>query len=148
MRRVIFIGAIGMLLASCGGAGEKKFLKDTAVSSVVSDTAYTGKETDTVAGIDTAAAMAMGKEEAVERVTSPVHLQKGIDLQLSIPKGYHIAVAYEGLRRLRFLSKSPDGRLFATDMFNTSDNRRGKVYVFDGWDSVGHRFRGIHPFLE
>jgi len=137
-----------MLLASCGGAGEKKFLKDTAVSSVVSDTVYTGKETDTVAGIDTAAAMAMGKEAAVERVTSPVHLQKGIDLQLSIPKGYHIAVAYEGLRRLRFLSKSPDGRLFATDMFNTSDNRRGKVYVFDGWDSVEHRFRGIHPFLE
>jgi len=29
MRRAIFIGAISMLLTSCGGAGEKKSLKDT-----------------------------------------------------------------------------------------------------------------------
>jgi len=137
-----------MLLASCGGAGEKKSLKDTTVRSAASDTVYTGKETDTVAGIDTAAARASVEDETVQRVTCPVHLQKGVDLHLNIPKGYNITVAYEGLRRLRFLTRSPDGRLFATDMFNTSDNRRGKVYVFADWDSGEHRFRRIHSFLE
>ncbi|MDP4248331.1 MAG: hypothetical protein Q8932_21055, partial [Bacteroidota bacterium] len=39
-----------------------------------------------------------------------IHLQKGIDLTLRIPAGYHIGIAYEGLDRLRFLCRSPDHR--------------------------------------
>jgi len=77
-----------------------------------------------------------------------IHLQKGADLLLNTPKEYHIGVAFEGLRRLRFLAKCPDGRIFATDMFNTSDNKRGKVYFFDGWDSAGRRFGAVHTFME
>jgi glucose/arabinose dehydrogenase len=77
-----------------------------------------------------------------------IHLQKGVDLSLRLPAGYGISVAYEGLRRLRFLTKSPDGRLFATDMYNKSDNRRGRVYVFEGWDSVQRKFTRVVTFLD
>lgn len=75
-------------------------------------------------------------------------LQKGIELDLNIPQGYQISAAAEGLRRLRFLSKSPDGRLFATDMFDKSDNKRGRVYIFSDWDDTAHRFRRRTTFLD
>lgn len=78
----------------------------------------------------------------------PIHLQKGVDLTLRIPRGYGISIAFEGLRRLRFLAKSPDGRLFATDMYNTSDNKFGRVYIFDNWDSTQKRFTRITTYLD
>jgi glucose/arabinose dehydrogenase len=78
----------------------------------------------------------------------PIHLEKGVDLTLRIPAGYGISIAFEGLRRLRFLAKSPDGRLFATDMYNTSDNKNGRVYIFEGWDSTRKRFTRITTYLD
>ena len=129
------------MLLGCAGGGQKKEIRDSAV--------YTGKETDTVSGVDTAAAMVMNDVSTLpEMETHSIHLQKGGDFALRVPKGYNICVAYEGLRRLRFLTRSPDGRLFATDMFNTSDNKRGKVYIFEGWDSTAHRFDTAHVYLE
>jgi glucose/arabinose dehydrogenase len=77
-----------------------------------------------------------------------IHLKKGTDLTLNIPKGFEISVAYEGLDRLRFLAKSPDGRLFATDVYNRGDNNKGKVYIFDGWDAATHRFTKITTYLS
>ncbi|MDP4148224.1 MAG: PQQ-dependent sugar dehydrogenase [Bacteroidota bacterium] len=77
-----------------------------------------------------------------------IHLQKGIDLTLRIPAGYHIGIAYEGLDRLRFLCRSPDHRLFATDLFDISDNKEGKVYFFTGWDPVSRQFANVHTYLD
>ncbi len=80
--------------------------------------------------------------------TQHISLKKGIDLDLKIPKGYHINVAAEGLRRLRFLAKSPDGRLFCTDMHSLSDNKRGKIYLFENWNDTTKKFESITPFAE
>jgi len=87
-------------------------------------------------------------DAAIELEQQPIHLQKGVDLNLSVPKGYKIDIAFEGLRRLRFLTKSPDGRLFATDMFNTSDNKRGRVYIFEDWDSAGAQFKRVLTYKD
>lgn len=78
----------------------------------------------------------------------PVQLQKGITFKLNIPEGYNISVAAENLHRLRFLCKSPDGKLFATDMHNLDDNKKGKVYMFDDWDTSAHRFKKIITFIS
>lgn len=43
---------------------------------------------------------------------------------------------------------SPDHRLFVTDMYNRTDNKRGKVYVLDGFDPKTHKFAKITPYLE
>ena len=75
-----------------------------------------------------------------------IKLEKGIELNLNVPKGYNISVAAEGLHRLRFLAKSPDGRLFGTDMHNLDDNKEGKVYLFEDWDNTDKRFRKITTF--
>jgi glucose/arabinose dehydrogenase len=77
-----------------------------------------------------------------------VLLKKGIVLNLKIPKGYHISVAADGMRRLRFLAKSPDGRLFGTDMHSLADNKRGKIYVFEEWDDTAKQFKKITAFAE
>lgn len=77
-----------------------------------------------------------------------IHLQKGIDFDLNIPEGYNISIAAETLHRLRFLTKSPDGKLFATDMYNLEDNKKGKVYYFDGWDAAHHKFKKIISVLS
>ncbi len=77
-----------------------------------------------------------------------IHLQKNVDLDLQIPEGYNISVAFEGLKRLRFLAKSPDGRLFATDMHDKSDNKKGCVYIFEGWNDNTHTFEKIYTYLS
>lgn len=77
-----------------------------------------------------------------------IMLAKGLSFTLTVPKGYHIAVAAEGLNRLRFLSLSPDGRLFATDMFDRSDNEKGRVLIFDKWNEHTKRFDTVINFLN
>jgi glucose/arabinose dehydrogenase len=81
---------------------------------------------------------------------SPHHisLRKGVELDVQIPQGYNISIAFEDLRRLRFLTKSPDGRLFATDMHDRSDNKKGSVYIFDGWNDSLHAFTKKHIYLD
>jgi glucose/arabinose dehydrogenase len=78
----------------------------------------------------------------------PVHLAKGLDFTLSIPQAYKLSVATEGLRRLRFLCKSPDGRLFATDMYDLSDNKKGKIYILENWNNETKKFEKTTTFLE
>ena len=65
-----------------------------------------------------------------------------------LPKGYNISIAYEGLDRLRFLRESPDHRLFVTDLFDISDNKEGKIYVLDDWDSAAKQFKTLHTYLD
>jgi glucose/arabinose dehydrogenase len=72
----------------------------------------------------------------------------GKTITLSAPAEYSINVAVEGLRRVRFLAKSPDGRIFATDMYSRADNSRGQVLILDGWDATTGRFAHITPYLQ
>lgn len=77
-----------------------------------------------------------------------IDLKKGIGLNLKIPKGYNISVSAEGMRRLRFLAKSPDGQLFGTDMYNLGDNKKGKVYLFEDWDDTSKLFKKKTVFAQ
>jgi glucose/arabinose dehydrogenase len=76
-----------------------------------------------------------------------ISLKKGLEFDLNIPEGYNISVAAEGFRRLRFLNKSPDGRLFATDMFDKTDNKKGRIYLFGDWNDSVHQFNKSYTFL-
>jgi sugar lactone lactonase YvrE len=57
-------------------------------------------------------------------------------------------VAAQGLRRLRFMAKSPDGRVFVTDMYNLADNTKGTVYILDEFDPISKSFRKVTPYLK
>lgn len=76
-----------------------------------------------------------------------ISLKNGESFDLSLPEGFAINVAAEGLKRVRFMSKSPDNRLFVTDMYNLTDNRKGVVYILDEFDPATKRFKRVIPYL-
>lgn len=81
-------------------------------------------------------------------VSRPVELKKNLRFSLQVPEGYQVAVAAEGLNRPRFFSKSPDGRLFVTDMYDRSDNKKGKVLVLENWNDSTHQFEKVSTYLS
>lgn len=76
-----------------------------------------------------------------------VQRDSNVSFRLEIPENYRISVAAQKLNRLRFLSKSPDGRLFATDMHNLTDNKKGRVLVFEGWNDSSMKFSQVTEYL-
>lgn len=76
-----------------------------------------------------------------------ISLADGRSFELNVPEGFEISVAAQGLRRVRFLSQSPDGRIFVTDMYNRTDNQKGVVYILDAFDPVEKRFKSVTPYL-
>ena len=67
---------------------------------------------------------------------------------LNLPEGFGISVAAEGLKRVRFMAKSPDGRIFVTDMYNLTDNKRGVVYILDHFDPATRSFKKVTQYLK
>jgi len=93
--------------------------------------------------------------DALPLDTTPLHLvpvtvrlADGRAVTLNIPEGYELKVAAEGMERFRFLAPSPDGRLFATDMHDLTDNRKGRIFIFDGWDEDSARFAKRTTYLS
>jgi glucose/arabinose dehydrogenase len=76
-----------------------------------------------------------------------ISLANGKTFSLNLPESYQIRVAAQGLKRIRFMAKSPDDRLFVTDMYDLTDNRKGTVYVLDRFNSKSGRFGKITPYL-
>jgi len=86
----------------------------------------------------------------VAQKLTPHHitLANGKSFDLNLPEGYEISVAAQGLKRVRFMALSPDNRLFVTDMYNLSDNRRGVVYILDQFDSRTRQFKKITKYMS
>src|SRR5215216_5194388 len=72
---------------------------------------------------------------------------KGRAFNLYLPAEFEIKVARMGLKRARFLAKAPDNRIFVTDMFNRTDNKKGAVYILEQFDAESGRFNKITPYL-
>ena len=84
---------------------------------------------------------------APKLVPQRITLANGKSFELNLPEGFGISIAAQGLKRVRFMARSPDDRIFVTDMYNLSDNKRGVVYILDEFDPVKHEFRKVTKFL-
>jgi glucose/arabinose dehydrogenase len=84
---------------------------------------------------------------AAKLIPHHISLKDGRALDLNLPEGFGISVAAEGLKRVRFMARSPDHRIFVTDMYNLTDNRRGVVYILEGFDTASRSFRKVTPYL-
>ena len=80
-------------------------------------------------------------------VANRVTLKDGKTFELNLAEGFEIVPAIEGLKRVRFFAKAPDGRIFVTDMYNLTDNKRGTVYILDGWDDGRGKFGRAIPYM-
>lgn len=97
--------------------------------------------------VEKGAASVVPHEEMVFRGVS-LTLQRGTTLDLRIPDDVAMNVASEGMKRARFMTESPDGRLFVTDLIDMSDNSRGIVYVLSDFDAKSHQFGKRTPYLS
>lgn len=77
-----------------------------------------------------------------------IRLRSGKTFVLRVQKGFEVIPAAEGFKRVRFLARSPDGRLFVTDMFNLTDNRRGAIYILDDFDEGKGVFKKVTTYLS
>jgi glucose/arabinose dehydrogenase len=46
------------------------------------------------------------------------------------------------------MARSPDNRIFVTDMYNLSDNSRGVVYILDQFDPATRQFKKVTKYLS
>lgn len=81
-------------------------------------------------------------------VSQRVSLSGNRTFHLSLPGGFGITPAAQGLKRVRFMARSPDGRIFVTDMYDLSDNTKGAVYILDGFDPETRAFKKVTPYLK
>ena len=97
----------------------------------------------------TALLLLLFQAAAAQKLTPhPITLANGKSFSLNLPGDYEIAVAAQGLKRVRFMTMSPDDRLFVTDMYNLTDNRRGVVYILDDFDRATHRFKKVTKYMS
>jgi len=83
----------------------------------------------------------------VRLVPQKITLKSGKTFTLNVADGFEVTPAVEGLKRVRFFAKAPDGRIFVTDMFNLTDNKRGVIYILDGWNSETGKFSKVTPYM-
>ncbi|HEX8141103.1 MAG TPA: PQQ-dependent sugar dehydrogenase [Pyrinomonadaceae bacterium] len=76
-----------------------------------------------------------------------ITLANGKTFDLNVAEGFDITVAAEGLKRVRFMARSPDNRIFVTDMYNLTDNERGVVYILDDFDARQGKFGKTTRYL-
>lgn len=84
----------------------------------------------------------------VKLVPHSVTLKSGKSFSLNLPAEFEIIPAVEGLTRVRFFARSPDGRIFVTDMKDLTDNKKGSVYILDGFDAATGKFGKVTKYLS
>ncbi len=87
-------------------------------------------------------------QRALKLIPQRISLANGKSFNLNLPEGFSINVAAQGLKRLRFMARSPDDRIFVTDMYNLTDNSRGVVYILDGFDPASKSFAKVTTYLK
>lgn len=87
-------------------------------------------------------------QHSFKLVKQSIQLNNKLSIDLKIPEGYKITIAANGLNRPRFFAKSPDGRLFITDMYNRDDNKKGKVYILENWNDSLKKFEKITTYMD
>ena len=83
----------------------------------------------------------------IKLVPHKITLKSGKTFNLNAPTEFEIIPAAEGLKRVRFFAKAPDGRIFVTDMYNLTDNKRGAVYILDEFDLNTGKFTKVTPYM-
>ena len=95
----------------------------------------------------TAVFIALASCQVLLAATHHITLANGKSFDLDLPGGFEISIAAQGLKRVRFMARSPDDRIFVTDMYNLSDNKRGVVYILEDFDPATWQFKKLTKYL-
>jgi glucose/arabinose dehydrogenase len=92
--------------------------------------------------------LALASSQLTFAATHHITLANGNSFDLKLPDGFGISVAAQGLKRVRFMARSPDDRIFVTDMYNLTDNKRGVVYILEDFDPATRQFKKLTKYLS
>jgi glucose/arabinose dehydrogenase len=92
-------------------------------------------------------ANAQPRVRGLKLVAHQVELANGKTFNLNLPQEFGISVAADGLKRVRFMARSPDDRIFVTGMYNLADNKKGVVYILDEFNPETASFKKVTPYL-
>jgi glucose/arabinose dehydrogenase len=92
-------------------------------------------------------ALSVNAFSQVRLVPQKITLKNGRTFSLNLSADFEIVPAAEGLKRVRFFAKAPDGRIFVTDMYNLTDNKKGAVYILDGFHPSTGKFARVIPYM-
>ena len=81
-------------------------------------------------------------------VSQKITLKSGKSFSLKLPENFEIIPAAEGLKRVRFFAKSPDGRIFVTDMHDLTDNEKGRIYILGDWNEETGKFGKVSVYMS
>ena len=95
-----------------------------------------------------AAATLHAQSQQTALVPHTLSYAPGKSITLSLPSQFDINIAASGLHRVRFFAQAPDGRIFATGMYNRADNTQGSVFILDGWNAQTHTFAHVTHYLD
>ena len=90
-------------------------------------------------------------EEAPATITlveRTITLSDGTEATFRIAEPFEAAIAAEGLGKARFMTLSPDGRVFVPDLVNMNLSREGKIYVLSEFNEEMMRFEKKEVFLS
>ena len=84
----------------------------------------------------------------ISLVSKTVSFMDGTEAVLEVPEDFEIKVVAEELGKARFMTMSPDGRLFVPDMVDYALSREGSVIVLDDWNEESKQFDTRHTYLS
>ena len=84
----------------------------------------------------------------IELQTKTVKFEDGTEWNLDIAKGFDINVAAENMGKARFMTMSPDMRLFVPDMVDYSLSQEGKIFILDDFDEKSGVFKSKSTYLS
>jgi glucose/arabinose dehydrogenase len=95
------------------------------------------------------------EKNTISTVTPPIQLKEravifedGTEVVFNLASDFNMSIAAENLGKARFMTMSPDGRLFIPDMVNFNDNRLGKIYILDDFNEKTFRFEKRLTYLS
>lgn len=77
-----------------------------------------------------------------------VALPDGTETEFLLAEPFSISVAAENLGKARFMTVSPDGRIFIPDLVNYILSREGKIFILDDFNEETKRFETTHTYLS
>ena len=84
----------------------------------------------------------------IELEAQNVVLPDGTTAEFQIAKPYSITVAAEDLGKARFMSMSPDGRMFVPDLVDYQLSHAGKIYILEDFNEETMKFETKHTYLS
>lgn len=84
----------------------------------------------------------------INLVSQEVATESGELLSFSVAEPFKLAIVAEGLGKARFMTLSPDGRVFVPDLVDYKLSHQGKIFVLEDFNEKTRQFETINTYLS